>query len=238
MALEILGIIPARQGSKGIPRKNIRSVGCKPLVAWTWEAAQAVPSVTRLMVSTDDPEIAELARSAEVEVPFLRPAQFASDTASAMDVVIHTLDWLRETEPYQPDFVLWLQPTSPLRTSADIEAAVALLQEKAADSVVSVCSAEHHHPALMKRVESNGLLRPWRDDQGLTQRRQELPPVFCLNGAIYLTRREVLLKEHTFYPETTYAYVMPLERSLDVDTPWDLYLVDLILKDRYKHGLD
>ncbi|MBE7554831.1 MAG: acylneuraminate cytidylyltransferase family protein [Anaerolineales bacterium] len=238
MGFDILGIIPARGGSKGIPRKNVRQVGGRPLIAWTWEAAQVTPTVTRLIVSTDDQEIAGLARAAGIEIPFIRPAQFASDTASAIDVVSHALNWLQEQEQYRPDFVLWLQPTSPLRTSADIEAAATLAQEKAADSVISVCPVEHQHPALMKRVESNGLLKSWQDDQTLIQRRQELPPVYCLNGAIYLIRREVLLEQQTFYPEATFAYVMPSERSLDIDTPWDLYLVDLILKDRCKHELD
>jgi CMP-N,N'-diacetyllegionaminic acid synthase len=229
MKAEILGIIPARFGSKGVPRKNVRLVADKPLIAWTWEAATAAPSITRLIVSTDDPEVADLARSARVEVPFLRPAEFASDTASAVDVVVHALEWLKKTDEYEPDFILWLQPTSPLRVADDIEAAVRLQREKRADSVISVCPAEHH-PMWMKRVRDDGLLMAWAEEKVSPQRRQELPQAFRLNGSIYLTRREVLLKERSFYAQATYAYVMPHERSLDIDTPWELFMADLILR--------
>lgn len=228
----ILGLIPARGGSKGVPRKNIQLVGGKPLIAWTWAAARAATSLTRLLVSTDDPEIAALARAAGVEVPFMRPAELASDTTLAIEVVLHALDYLATTENYRPAAVLWLQPTSPLRTTADIEAAVALFKAQAADSVVSVCPVEHQHPMLLKRIEAGGRLRPWLDDPAPPQRRQEMPPVFALNGAIYLTRCEVLLEQGTFHPDRTFAYVMPPERSLDVDTPWDLYLADLILTEQ------
>jgi CMP-N-acetylneuraminic acid synthetase len=210
----------------------MRLVGGKPLITWSLDVGLAAPSISRLVVSTDDHEIADLARSAGVEVPFLRPAEFASDTALAIDVITHALDHLLRADNYRPDVVLWLQPTSPLRTIEDIETSIALMKEKSASSVVSVSPAEHHHPFLMKRLDDHGLLRPWVVDQTLPQRRQELPAAYCLNGAIYLARRELLLEQRTFYSESTYAYVMPAERSLDIDNAWDLYLVDLILKDR------
>jgi CMP-N-acetylneuraminic acid synthetase len=194
MSFEILALIPARGGSKGVPRKNLAPIGGKPLIKWSLEAARAAPSINRLIVSTDAPEIAAVASSAGIEVPFLRPSEFASDTSLAVDVICHALDWLRKNEGYQPDFVLWLQPTSPLRTTDDIEGSVTLLREKSADSVVSVCPAEHH-PAWMKRVNDDGLLLPWRDEETFPQRRQQLSPLYRLNGAIYLTRREILLKK-------------------------------------------
>jgi CMP-N,N'-diacetyllegionaminic acid synthase len=229
MKAEILGIIPARFGSKGVPRKNVRLVAGKPLIAWTWEAARKAPSIDRLIVSTDDPEVMELARSADIEVPFKRPEEFASDTASAVDVVVHALEWLKKSEGYEPDLLLWLQPTSPLRMADDIEAAITLQREKSADSVISVCPAEHH-PLWMKCVREDGLLTAWTDATSSPQRRQELPQAFRLNGAIYVIRRDVLLKERSFYAAATYAHIMPNERSLDIDTPWELFVADLILK--------
>lgn len=231
MGIEILAIIPARAGSKGVPRKNLRVVGEKPLIAWTWDIARMAPSITRLIVSTDDHEVVELARASNVEVPFLRPATLADDLSLAVDVVEHTLSWLQQAESYRPDAVLLLQPTSPLRTAEDIEAAVALLMSKRAKSVVSVCSVEHH-PLWTKCIDAEGQLYPWLTTKEMPQRRQELPEIFRLNGAIYLTRRDALLKHKSFHPPGTFGYVMPIERSLDIDTPWDLLLADLILTNR------
>jgi CMP-N,N'-diacetyllegionaminic acid synthase len=230
MGLEILGIIPARAGSKGVPRKNIRPVGNKPLIAWTCEAALSAPSLTRSIISTDDQTVIDIARAMNMEVPFIRPSELASDTTLAIDVVIHALNWLSENEDYYPDFVLWLQPTSPLRTSEDIEAAISIQREKSAQSVISVCPVEHH-PMWMKRIDANELLLPWDSSQEFPQRRQELPQAYRLNGAIYLTSSQVLHSERSFYPVATYAYQMPTDRSLDIDSPWDLYVADLILKD-------
>src|SRR5580765_4600206 len=144
MAPRILGIIPARAGSKGVPRKNIRTVGGAPLVSWTWKAAAAVPAIDRLIVSTDDPEIVALAAAAGVEAPFVRPPHLASDTASAFAVAEHALAWLDDTDGYRPDVVLWLQPTSPLRTDRDIEGALAMLDRHPSCAVMSVCESEHH----------------------------------------------------------------------------------------------
>lgn len=233
--LNVLGVIPARRGSKGVPRKNVRQVGGRPLVAWTWLAALAAPSLSRLLVSTDDPAVVRLARAAGVEVPFMRPTRLASDTASAVDVMLHALEWLDHHEGYRPDAVMWLQPTSPLRTATDIEAALALFRAKRAASVVSVCEAEQH-PAWMKRITPRGQLTPWDGRLRFADRRQELPPLFRLNGALYVTRTRDLLRRQTFYPPATYAYVMPRERSLDIDTEWDLRVADLVLTRRSRRA--
>jgi CMP-N,N'-diacetyllegionaminic acid synthase len=168
-----------------------------------------------------------------VEVPFLRPKELATDEALAPDVVLHTLDWLRQNEKYQPELILWLQPTSPLRTAGDIESAAQLLFEKEADAVVSVCPADHH-PRWMKELDKDGIMTSWAKEGEIPQRRQELLPAYQLNGAIYLVRRQIMLEKRTFNPPATFAYVMPQERSLDVDTPWDIYLADLILRERSK----
>ena len=229
-----LAVIPARSGSKGIPRKNLAKVAGKPLVAWTIETALACPLLDRVIISTDDSEIADVACCYGAEAPFLRPSELAQEDTPGIEPILHAVHWLDEHEGYRPDYVMVLQPTSPLRTAEDIKTAVQLAQERQADGVVSVCPA-HQHPYWMKRITEDGRLADFLSlDHAYTQR-QELPPIYALNGAIYLTRREVLLERRTFYTDRTYGYIMPLERSLDIDTPWDLHLADLILKDRGCH---
>jgi len=227
----IVAIIPARGGSKGVPRKNVKALAGKPLISWTIEAALAARQVARVMVSTEDPEIAEVARRSGADVPFVRPVELASDTATSIDVAVHALDWLRQTEHAEPAVVLWLQPTSPLRTTDDVEAAVALQSERQAPAVVSVC-ATTHPPQWLKRLGSGGELLPWHAGEE-PERRQDATPTYQLNGAIYLIQTSVLLQQRTFVPAGAVAYIMPPERSLDIDTPWDFHLAELILKEKH-----
>jgi CMP-N,N'-diacetyllegionaminic acid synthase len=227
----ILGIIPARGGSKAIPRKNLARLANKPLLAWTVEVALESASFDRLVISTDDPEIAEVGKKLGAEIPFLRPAELAADISPSMDVILHATRWFADNENYRPDYVLLLQPTSPLRTATDIRESIKLALAKHADSVVSVCET-HQHPLWMKAVNEEGRLVDFYPQSQAPTRRQDLPAVFALNGAIYLALRSFLLSERTFISDRTYAYVMPENRSLDVDTPWDLYLANLILRDR------
>jgi CMP-N,N'-diacetyllegionaminic acid synthase len=231
----ILGIIPARGGSKAIPRKNLAVVANKPLIAWTVEVAVESGLLDRLVVSTDDREIAVAGKELGAEVPFLRPTELATDTSTSMDVVLHAIQWLDDNEQYRPDYILLLQPTSPLRTATDIRESMELLLAKNADSVVSVCETRQH-PLWMKGVNREGKLvdlsPPLSAQSPAPTRRQDLPSVFAVNGAIYLALRSFLMSERTFISKRTHAYVMPENRSLDVDTPWDLYLADLILRDR------
>lgn len=227
----ILGLVPARGGSKAIPRKNLALLTNKPLIAWTVEVAIESGSLDRLVISTDDPEIAQVGKKLGAEVPFLRPTELATDTSTSMDVILHAIRWFDENESYRPDFVLLLQPTSPLRTVTDIRKSIELAFAKRADSVVSVCET-HQHPLWMKGVNEEGKLVDLYPQSSAPTRRQDLPSVFALNGAIYLALRTFLLSERTFISDCTYAYVMPENRSLDVDTPWDLHLADLILRDR------
>lgn len=230
----VVGIIPARGGSKAIPKKNVASLAGRPLIAWTITAALCSPALNRVIVSTDDAKIAEVAQQWGAEVPFLRPAELAQDDTSGIEPVLHAVRWLDEHEGYRPDYVMVLQPTSPLRTAEDIEAAMQLARERQADGVVSVCSV-HQHPCWMKRITEDGRLTDFLPLDSAYTCRQDLPPVYALNGAIYLARREVLLERQTFYTDRTYGYIMPPERSLDIDTPWDLHLADLILKERMRH---
>lgn len=230
----ILALIPARGGSKTIPHKNIRPLAGKPLIAWTIETALACPILDRVIVSTDDQSIAEIARRYGAEVPFLRPAELGQDDTPGIEPVLHAVHWLDERESYRPDYVIVLQPTSPLRTREDIEAVVKLAQERQADAVVSVCFARHH-PYWVKRITEDGRLADFLSLDHVYTRRQDLPPVCVLNGAIYLVRRQVLLERRTFYTDRTYAYVMLPDRSMDIDTPWDFCLADLILTEKMRH---
>jgi N-acylneuraminate cytidylyltransferase/CMP-N,N'-diacetyllegionaminic acid synthase len=188
----------------------------------------------RVVVSADDEEIAEVAKRHGAEAPFLRPPELARDESTSMEAVLHALHWLDDHEGYRPHYLMLLQPTSPFRTSEDIQKAIALAREKSADSVVSVCPVYHHHPDLLMRVSAGGTLEPYDGASDAPVRHQDLRPVYALNGAIYLVRREFLLERKRWVDEGTYAYVMPVERSMDIDTPWDLYLADLIMKDRIR----
>lgn len=200
-------------------------------MAWSIFAAKGSRYRGRIVVSTDSEEFSSVARAYGAETPFLRPSELAGDAASSLDAVLHALDWLSVNDNYRPAYVVLLQPTSPLRQSADIDAAIDLAIEKRADAVVSV-SPVSDHPYLSKILGPSGELEDFVVPTRPVNRRQELPEVFVPNGAIYLIRPEVLAADRTWYPRPTYAYAMPPERSIDVDTPWDLYLADLILRNR------
>ena len=212
--MTLLALIPARGGSKGIPRKNVRPFCGKPLLQWSIDAALAASCVDQVVVSTDDPEIVDLAKACGAEVPFLRPAELATDEAPGIAPVLHALQQL----PRVSDLLL-LQPTSPLRTSADIEAIVALRQQAGCESVVSLTPSAKH-PAWMYGLSQDQRLEPLLELDEI-HCRQQLPPAYVLNGALYLASRVFLLREHSFIREDTVGYVMPPERSVDIDTPFE-----------------
>lgn len=234
---EVLALITARGGSKGVPRKNLKPVAGRPLIAWTIQAARGARRVDRVVVSTDDAAIAEVAKAWGASAPFLRPAELASDQATSREVALHALDWLALRQGYQPDWLLLLQPTSPLRLAEDIDRAVDLARASGARAVVSVCPA-HPHPQWCQRLDETGRLHPWVEGNGLAQRRQDLPPAYALNGAIYLVRAQDLMAGGDWLGPDTLAYLMPAERSLDIDSPWDLHLADLVLSHIHGHGDD
>lgn len=225
----VLAVIPARGGSKGVPNKNITSVAGVPLIAHTILLARKSRVIDRCVVSTDSRQIAEIAMRYGAEAPFLRPAALARDETPGIPPILHAVRWLAEHEHYYPTHVMVLQPTSPLRTVEDIERPVRLALEKKADGVVSVCPATPH-PYWVKSMTADGRLSDFLHVKGLSSRRQDLPPAFQLNGAVYLVTREVLLRRRTCDTERTFAYLMPRERSLDIDSAWDLRLADLLLR--------
>lgn len=219
--MRVLGLIPARGGSKSIPHKNLVDLGGVPLIQWTIQAALG-SNLERVVVSTDDDEIAEISKSLGAEVPFKRPAELSSDQTLSIDVVLHALDVLEKDF----DAVMMLQPTSPFRTSIDIEGAIKIID--GASSVISVVPVEGTHPARMKFVEDGVLIDPPFAETIENMPRQELRPMYIRNGAIYLTRISDL-RHRTFKGALSRALIMPKGRSINIDTGFDLALARVAL---------
>lgn len=216
--MRVLGLVPARGGSKGIPGKNVRPLGGRPLLAWTAEAALASRRLSRVVLSTDDEGIAEVGRRCGLDVPFLRPAELARDDTPTLPVVRHALEALEDGF----DAVCLLQPTSPFRRAEDIDGCIAMLEERGLDAVVSVLPVPAEHNPHWVYFEDGGLLRLATGEEQPIPRRQELPPAFHRDGSIYVTRREVVLSggEGSLYGRRLGGYVMP-EAGVNLDTPAD-----------------
>jgi N-acylneuraminate cytidylyltransferase len=223
----VLGLIAARGGSKGIPGKNIVPVHGRPLIQWSVDAARGSRYIDRLILSSDDPAIMEVARQAGCEVPFRRAAELSDDNASSIDVVA---DALMRVPGY--DLVVLLQPTSPLRISADIDGAIELLVSSGAAACVSVCEAEQHPYWIFRMAGDGSLSRFVEPDEGTPLRRQDLPPAWSLNGAIYVAGCQWFLQNRTFLAPGTVGYPMPAERSVDIDTYEDIEM----LRQRFENG--
>lgn len=220
--MRVLGLIPARGGSKGVPGKNLRKVGGRTLIEWTTRSALA-SRLERTVISTDSEEIAAEAIRCGVEVPFVRPAKLATDTSLSIDVVQHALSALSETW----DAVMLLQPTSPFRTAADIDTCITMLETTDADSVISVKNVGDHHPARMKYMVDGVLTDPPFAEDYEGKPRQQLAPMFLRNGAIYLTKTEVLLAG-SFKGTVSLGYVMTEHRSVNIDTEFDLVVAETL----------
>lgn len=232
--MEILGLIPARGGSKSVPRKNIVPLAGRPLIAYTCEAARASKRITRIVLSTDDPEIAAVGREWGVGAPFLRPTELAQDDTPMIDVVRHALLWLKREQGYEPDLVVLLQPTSPLRKAEHIDEAIGLLLASDVDSVVSVVEVPHqYNPLSVLKIES-GQLVPYLPGEGFrVLRRQDKPKVYARNGpAVLVTRRMVLERTVSLYGDKVLPYIMGWPESLDIDTSYDFLLAECFLQGR------
>ncbi len=220
--MRILGIITARGGSKGVPGKNLKALAGKPLLAYTIEAARESAALDRVILSTEDVAIAELGRSLGCEVPFLRPAELSRDDTPHLPVIQHAAAWMRDQAHYRPDAVMVLQPTSPLRTAGDIDAAAALLESSGADSVLSVSEVPTHaHPLRTLRLDAGGRATLFATGQPVRRRinrRQDMPEAWVMNGAIYACRTaELFAAEPSLYGDAVVAYRMPPERSISID---------------------
>jgi CMP-N,N'-diacetyllegionaminic acid synthase len=188
-SLRILALIPARGGSKRLPGKNKRLLGGKPLICWSIQAAQGIPEICDILISTDDPETAEISKAAGVLVPWLRPKELASDTATSVDVALHALDWY-EKEHGEIDGLLLLQPTSPFRTVQSIEKALQIFENDPSCPVVSI-SPTHAHPLWAMKLEGDYCV-PFFGEHGLNKRSQDLEPAYTVNGSIYLYTKDYL----------------------------------------------
>ncbi len=223
-----IAIIPARSGSKGLKDKNVRCLNGKPLLAWTIDAAVQSGEFEEIMVSTDSEAYAEIARQYGADVPFLRSAETASDSASSWDVMAEVLENWRERGRTFDTFCL-LQPTSPLRNAEDIRNAFSLFREKADFAVVSVCEAEHS-PLWCGHLPENGEFTGFIREEAMKQR-QSGGKFYRLNGAIYLVDVQKFGTERFLYRSGSFAYIMPQERSVDIDTEIDFRLAELYMRE-------
>lgn len=226
----ILGIIPARGGSKGLPRKNILLLSGKPMIAWTIERALSSKYLDKVIVNTDDDEIAGIAKKHGAEVPFMRPKELASDTTSMMDVIFHTIAFYKDNN-LSFDYIALLEPTSPLRKVDDIDSAIKQLidNEKNADSLVSAGEVHLEHPSIMKVVR-DGYLSPYEVTGEKIYRRQDLKTVYFPYGVIYMSKTGKLLETGTFYQERTIPYFIERWQNYEVDDLFDFTCIEAVMK--------
>lgn len=220
-----LAIIPARGGSKRLPRKNVLELNNKPLIGWSIEAAKNSKFIDEIIVSSDDDEILDLATAYNVQA-LKRPSELASDTASTFDTLKHAI---HNTKEY--DYIILLQPTSPLRTTKDIDGAIQYLFEKKADGVISVCEMEHS-PLWSNTLDDDRSMEHFLKDEILNKRSQDLQQYYRLNGAIYISQVEKFLQNGSFFlKENIYAYEMSQQHSIDIDTKIDFLFAQLLIKE-------
>lgn len=228
---EILTIIPARGGSKGVPNKNIKKLDGKPLIAYTIEAAKKSKYITNLIVSTDDTKIAEISKDYGASIPFIRPVKYATDSAKAIDVVKHALITSEKKDNKKYDIILYLEPPSPFKTTEDINNCIELFFQKNPSSVVSVNEANQYHPILMKKIEKGTLEPIWKDEPEGVPRQEYSPTSYMRNGAIYVLRRDNILN-NIFYGNNIVPFIMPHERSICIDSILDWYSAEAMINSK------
>ena len=223
---KILAIIPARGGSKRLPNKNILPMGSKPLIAWSIEAAKGSKYIDDVIVSTDSQEIYDVAQKYGAHTPFIRPSELAQDDTRSIDVVIHALEFFKENEY---DYVILLQPTSPLRETGDIDGAIEYCFDKNADSVIGVCEVVHS-PLWSNTLDDTLSMNDFLDDKYNNSRSQDLPIYYRINGAFYMSKTDSVLKNETFFvKDNIYAHIMSQENSADIDTKLDFMVSQALI---------
>ena len=222
---KILAVIPARGGSKGVPRKNIKIAGGKPLIAWMIDAAKKSKYIDRLILSSDDNEIIKVAGSFGCDSPFVRPTEFAQDRSTVADVIIHALNKLPGY-----DYVMLLQPTSPLVLAEDIDGCIEFLISSDAEAAVSVCEPGKNPYWTFAMGQDNTLVTVF-GEKYFNRQRQELPLVYMPTGAIYIAGTKWFLENKSFYSDSTSGYLIPAERSLDIDSELDFKVFEAIISD-------
>ena len=226
--MRLLALVPARGGSQRVPNKNIRELGGKPLIQWTLDVAAGIQEIVDVLVSTDSIEIAKMAKEAGAMVPWLRPVELATHTATTIDVCMHALEWY-EKEKNDIDGIILLQPTSPFREKENIQKAIELFKKNRKSSVVSFSKAQTH-PMWCYKID-NGRVDPFINDVDLNIRSQDLPDAYMINGSIYISSVEALRKERTFITANTIALVIDGQRaSLDIDTEDDWKIAEMIVR--------
>lgn len=225
-----LAIIPARGGSKGLPKKNIKMLCGKPLIAWSIEIGMQSAYLDEVMVTTDSQEIADVAQKYGANVPFLRPQELASDTSSSFDAIYHVLEFYKDILKKEFDYVVLLEPTSPLRETSDIDSAIERLMQSNADAIVGICKTEDQNPAFLITKNEKNHLVGYQNKEMTVLRRQEIEDVYFFEGTIYVSKTDTLLAKKTFYHETTIGYEVPKYKSLEIDDMDDFVMVEAIMK--------
>lgn len=226
-AQKVIALIPARGGSKRLPRKNVMTLGGMPLIAWSIKAASGSKYVDEVFVSTDDTEISEVAKKYGALVPFMRPSELAADKSTTNDVILHAIDAL---ELKGNEVLVVLQPTSPLRKSSDIDLSIELLEGKQASGVVSVCECEHS-PLWSNKLPSDRNLSSFISDEALGKRSQDIETFYRLNGAIYAYKCQDLKDQNgIFYNKNVFAHIMNRENSVDIDFLSDFKLAEFYIE--------
>jgi len=225
----ILGIITARGGSKGIPRKNIKKFCGKPLIAYTILEAKKSKYITDLIISTEDLEIVRVAKKYGANVPFLRPKNLATDKTKHLPVIRHAVSFMEKKLKTVFDYVVILQPTSPLRTVEDIDKTIEKIIKTKADSAVSLVEIEENHPIKIKKLQGNRVL-PYCIAEKEGMRRQDLPIAYKRNGSVYVSGRDLIIKKNKLFGNFIVGIVVPKERSVDIDTPLDWMKAEYLFK--------
>jgi N-acylneuraminate cytidylyltransferase/CMP-N,N'-diacetyllegionaminic acid synthase len=232
----VLAIIPARGGSKGLPRKNIALLNGLPLISYPINAAKKSKYIDRVIVSTEDLEIFKIALDCGAEAPFLRPSELATDDAKTSDVINHVIFELKRQGDYYNIIVL-LEPTSPFTEYRDVDSALSLLESNFSgiDSIVGISQVKEVHPDYLVRLNTNGLIRPYASTGfSETLRRQDLEPLYFFDGSLYISKTDVYIKKNSFYHDRTFGYEMPRWKSYEIDDYYDFLIAETIAKNIYK----
>lgn len=230
---KVIAMVPARGGSKGLPGKNIREICGLPLLAWSVRAGRESRYVDEVMVTTDSDEIARIGKAAGANIPFLRPSVLAQDQSTSFGAIAHALDHYRTVLGKQFDYVVLLEPTSPMRTAADVDRALErLLAQPDATAIVGVAKTESQNPAFLVKVSERGFISGYEEKQMKVLRRQDIPDVYFFEGSLYISEEAALLEKKTFYHEKTIAYEVPKWMSLEIDDLDDFIMVEALMKHR------
>jgi len=229
--MKIIGIIPARGGSKGLKNKNILKINQKPLIAWSILEAIKSKVLSKVIVSTDSLKISKIAKKYGAEVPFVRPKKYSNDQSKSSDLIIHALNFFKKKK-INFDYIMLLEPTSPLRDSKDIIRCVKLIKKNKIDTLVSVSKIKSQHPRFVYKFISRHKIKPYISKKNLSARRQDIENLYFLDGTIYCSNVETFFKKKTFYHKNTSAFVVPNWKAIEVDNLLDLKLSEFIMKNK------